>query len=47
MTHTSYRAAEARRVGFRLHLRGEFTAAAAIYDAADLEGASDADLATF
>lgn len=47
MTHTSYRAAEARRVGFRLHLRGEFTAAAAIYDDADLEGASDADLATF
>jgi len=47
MTHTSYPAAEARRLGFRLHLRGEYTAAWAIYDTADLEGAGDADLGTF
>lgn len=47
MTHTSYPAADARRVGFRLHLRGEYVAASEVYDAADLDGASDADLGTF
>lgn len=42
-----YQAAEALRVGFRLHLRGEYAAANEIYGHAELGGASDAELAMF
>lgn len=44
---TSYPAAEARRIGFQLHLRGETAEAAQVYDAALLEGADEVELALF
>lgn len=46
-TVTSYPAGEASRIGFRLHLRGDFAAAAEVYDNALLVGAEDVDLAMF
>lgn len=42
---TPYPAADATRIGFRLHLRGDFSAADAAFRAAVTEGASESDLA--
>lgn len=45
LVHTRYTADEACRVGFDLHLRGEFVAAARVFDEAVTDGAPTADLA--
>jgi cellulose synthase operon protein C len=45
LVHTRYTAAEACRVGFDLHLRGEFVAAARVYTEAVTDGAPPQDLA--
>ncbi len=44
---TRYPAAEAQRIGFRLHLRGDYPAAAEVFGAAQLEDATPAELARF
>lgn len=44
---TRYRAPEARRIGFQLHLRGQTSEAAEVYDAALLDGADATELALF
>ncbi len=45
--HTHLPATDARRLGFRLHLRGETAEAAAVYDSALLDDADETELALF
>lgn len=47
MPDTGHPVLDARKRGFRLHLRGEFIAASEVYESADLQDADDAELAIF